>query len=89
MNSLGFEGKSLEETLDFGIVHIKNDKERPLFLYNWSKVPGAWKINYVKFPVKKLSGLETITKLEIEDSEKVDDPSVFNFSISEVFFQVG
>lgn len=84
LNNTGFEGK--EEGLDarnFGTVHIKNYKTLNMFLLNKTKVPGKWKLLYVKFPQKQLIGFATKTKLEFENEAKTDDPTVFEFSKTE------
>lgn len=81
INNTGFEGKEeAAEMRDFGTVHIKNYKTLSLFLVNKTKVPGKWKLLYVKFPQKGLVGFATKTKLEFENEIKTDDPTVFEFS---------
>lgn len=84
LNTEGFEGLPSEIVLDFGTVHIDNVKTRAVYLTNDSTVPGKWKLNYVKYPVKKVLGLNTMTALDIEDSKKTDDATVWDFSVSEV-----
>ena len=84
INTAGFEGKPVDDILDFGVSHIHNTVQKTIFLANVSKVPAKWRLNYVKFPAKKILGLATITKMDIEDSKKTDDPEVFEFSLSEV-----
>ena len=85
-NSLGFYsiGPKIEE---FGYVHINNKKTKTFYLCNLTPVPAKWKLNYVKFPKKKIISTITLTKMEIENMKIVDDPSVWEFSITEVHFQ--
>jgi hypothetical protein len=83
-NTIGYEGKKADETLDFGVCHIKNFNQKAVFLANISKVPATWNLNYMKYPVKATIAMATMTKLEIEDEKKTDDPSVFEFSVTDV-----
>jgi len=83
INTAGFEGKPIDDIIDFGVSHINNFVQKTIFLANVSKVPGKWKINYVKYPSKKVLGLATVTKMDLEDVKKTDDPEVFEFSITE------
>lgn len=87
LNSSGFEpchDPIDAPTLDFGLLHIDDSKTKALWLTNKSPVPARWKISYVPFPQKDYYGANTITKLEKENLEKVDDPEVFSFDVSEV-----
>lgn len=87
MNSIGFEpchDPSEPPTLDFGLLHVDDERIQTIWLCNKSPVPAQWKIVYVPYPVKEYYGAATVTKLEKEDIEKVDDPEVFNFEVSEV-----
>lgn len=84
LNTEGFQGLPNENVLDFGTVHINNVKTLTVFLVNESKVPGKWKLNYLKYPVKKLLGMNTMTAMEFEDTKKMDDSAVWEFSITEV-----
>lgn len=84
LNKTGFEGKDDGSvTRDFGVVHIKNFKTVSMYLSNITKVPGKWKLLYVKFPQKNSIGFATKTKLEFENEIKTDDPTVFEFSKTE------
>lgn len=84
LNNTGFEGKDDgKDDRDFGLVHIKNHKTIAIYLSNITKVPGKWKLLYVKFPQKKLTGFATKTNLEFENELKNDDPTVFEFSSTE------
>lgn len=84
LNNTGFEGEEEKnEARDFGLVHTKNFKTISLHLLNKTKVPGKWKLLYVKFPQKGLVGHATKTKLEFENEVKTDDPTVFEFSKTE------
>jgi len=84
LNTVGFEGRKAEEVIEFELTHIKNVSQKVLYLSNISKVPAKWKLNYLKYPTKNTIAMATMTKLEIEDREKTDDPSVFEFSVTEV-----
>ena len=81
INHVGIEGKEPNvDARDFGLVHIQNTQTISLYLINKTKVPGKWKLLYVKFPNKNLIGYATKTKLEFENEAKTDDPTVFEFS---------
>jgi hypothetical protein len=87
MNSTGFEpchDPMDPPTMDFGMIHIDDETTQHIWLCNKSPVPAQWKIVYVPFPQKDYYGACTTTKLEKENLEKVDDPEVFSFDISEV-----
>ena len=87
MNSTGFEpcNDPIDPpTLDFGMIHIDDETTQHIWLCNKSPVPAQWKIVYVPFPEKDYYGANTTTKLEKENLEKVDDPEVFSFDVSEV-----
>lgn len=89
MNSTGFEpcnDPSEPPTLDFGLLHIDDERLQTIWLCNKSPVPAQWKIVYVPFPQKDYYGAATVTKLEKENQEKVDDPEVFEFEVTEVYF---
>jgi hypothetical protein len=47
-------------------------------------VTAKWSLNYVKFPKKSTIGYATKTNWENENIEKLDDPEVFEFSVTEV-----
>lgn len=87
MNSSGFEpchDPMDPPTLDFGLLHIDDDKTLNIWLCNKSPVPAHWKIVYVPFPQKDYYGASTVTALEKENLDKLDDPEVFSFDVSEV-----
>lgn len=84
LNIRGFEPCQQEVTIDFGMQHIKDKGYKMMWLANKSQIPGEWKIVYVPFPEKTYYGAATVTELEKENLEKTDDPSVFNFNVSEV-----
>lgn len=84
INTAGFEGKPVEEIIDFDVCHINNFVQKTAYLVNLTKVPGKWKLNYIKYPSKKILGIATVTKMDLEDSKKTDDPDVFEFSMTEV-----
>ncbi len=66
-------------------MHINNKKTKTFYLCNLTPVPAKWKLNYVKFPKKKIISTITLTRMEIENMKIVDDPSVWEFSITEVY----
>ena len=84
LNTTGFQPYVGEFVQDFNTVYYKDVKIISVFLCNSGPVPAKWKLHYVKFNPKKLTGFMTKTILEKEDDEKTDDPSVFQFSVSEV-----
>lgn len=85
LNSSGQEGVAGPEVQEFGVVYTKNTKQMSLFLSNTSKVPAKWKIHHVKNPFKKmLLTSATITQMEKENSEVIDDPEVFSFAVTDV-----
>ena len=86
VNTKGFETQTNDHLIDFGLVHVDDYKIITIYITNKSYVPGYWKMMYIPFPEKKYHGAATVTKLEKENQEKVDDPDVFNFDVSEVNF---
>lgn len=84
LNSTGIEGLVGKDIQDFGVVHINNKKTIALYLSNISKVPGTWKLNHVKPKIKKNIANMTMTIMEKEDTSRTDDPSVFDFNITDV-----
>ena len=58
------------------------DKERKItvFLSNITEVTANWDLCYVNFPKKQTVSKYTTTVWEDENIEKVDDPTVFDFS---------
>jgi len=76
------EFNKLEEQ-DFGTINIKSKKKLTLHLCNDSPVEGKWRLTYAKYPFKASIGHRTMTRKEKEDQTIVDDPSVFQFSVSE------
>ena len=84
LNVMGFESTKPEELIEFGICHIKNFVQKTVYLTNVSPIPAKWKLNSIKYPVKNTISLGTLTKLEIEDAQKTDDPAVFEFSVADV-----
>lgn len=55
-----------------------------MYLKNETKVTAKWSLNYVKIPAKSFLGHRTITRLEKENIDKMDEQSVFAFSVTEV-----
>lgn len=84
LNTEGCEGKKSIDLLDFGLCHINNFNQKIIYLSNVSKIPAKWKLTYVKYIPKKVIAPATITKLEVEEANKTDDPAVFEFSLTEV-----
>ena len=68
--------------VDFGIVHVKNRVMKKLFIFNDSLLDGRFKIINLPFQNKKYFGAQTVTKLERENLDKLDEPSVFSFDIT-------
>ncbi|KAL4510071.1 hypothetical protein ABPG72_010264 [Tetrahymena utriculariae] len=86
LNTSGTEDVQGVDIQDFGIVHINNFKTIVIFLSNVSKVPAIWKLNHLKTTVRRGGSAipqNTMTKLELEDSLRTDDPSVFEFQMTE------
>lgn len=54
-----------------------------LLIFNDSKVDGRFKIINKPFQDKLYFGAQTKTRLELENIDKVDDPSVFSFDITQ------
>jgi hypothetical protein len=54
------------------------------YLSNLTPVPAKWKLHYVKFLKKKIISKITLTKMEIENMKIIDDPSVWEFSVTSV-----
>ena len=86
----GNESIESSDCIDFGYVNCASKKIQYLYLMNETDVDTNWKITYVNLVLKKVYGYGTITKGEEEDLEikkdptkNGDDPSVFNFDISE------
>jgi hypothetical protein len=65
-------------------VHVDGHRTIRVFLSNTTDVTAKWKLNYVTFPKKSTVGYMTTTKWENENIEKLDDPDVFEFSVTEV-----
>jgi len=76
-----FSGPKIEE---FGYVHINNKKTKTFYLSNLTPVPAKWKLHYLKFPKKKIISRITLTRMEIENMKIVDDPTVWEFSVTSV-----
>ncbi len=72
------------DEMDFGICNVNCHRTITLYLSNITEVSAKWSLNYVKFPKKTTISKYTETKWEAENLKKVDDPDVFEFSISGV-----
>ena len=70
--------------INFDNVNVESSKKATIWLMNETEVDTKWKINYVKVNLKKVYGHKTMTIDEKEDREKVDEPDVFDFNITEV-----
>ena len=75
--------KAMDE-LDLGTVHIEKFRTIKVFLNNITEVTAKWRLNYVAFPKKNTVGYSTMTPWEAENMNKLDDPDVFEFSVTEV-----
>ena len=84
LNTRGFEPCGADHTIDFGLVHTSDHLIKTVWLVNKSRVPAEWNVVYVPFKEKTYFGAETVTKLEKENVEKVDNQQVFSFNKSEV-----
>ncbi len=82
MSLTGNQSVESLDYIDFGHVNCASMKIEPIYLMNDTQVDTNWVINYVKFIPKKTYGVGTITIEEKEDMDMCDDPSVFNFDIS-------
>lgn len=65
-------------------MNVESFKKASIYLLNETEVDTKWKIFYVKGNLKKVYGHKTMTMDEKEDRERVDDPEVFDFNITEV-----
>jgi hypothetical protein len=74
--------KAMDE-LDLGIVNVDKFRTIKVFLSNCTEPTAKWKLNYVSFPKKSTIGYSTLTPWEKENMEKVDDPDVFEFSVTD------
>lgn len=73
-----------QDEMDFGIVNVDCFRTITLYLSNITEVTAKWSLNYVKFPKKVTMSKYTETQWEAENLKKVDDPDVFEFSLSSV-----
>jgi hypothetical protein len=72
------------DEMDFGVCNVNCHRTLTLYLSNITEVSAKWSLNYVKFPKKTTISKYTETQWEAENLKKVDDPDVFEFSISGV-----
>ena len=72
------------DELNFGISNVDCFKTIRLYLSNLTEVTAKWSLNYVKFPKKTNISKYTTTEWEEENNKKIDDPDVFEFSMSTV-----
>ena len=70
--------------MDFRTCNVDKKRTIKLFLSNITEVTAKWTLNYVKFPKKMTVSKYTTTKWEEENMQKIDDPDVFEFSVSAV-----
>ena len=79
----GNESVESLDYVDFGYVNCASKKIIKMFLMDETEVDTNWKITYEKFLHPKIYGHGTVTTEEKEDINMNDDPSVFNFDISD------
>ena len=79
----GNESVESLDYVDFGYVNCASKKIIKMFLMDETEVDTNWKITYEKFVSPKIYGHGTVTTEEREDINMNDDPSVFNFDISD------
>jgi hypothetical protein len=72
------------DEMDFGVCNVDCFRTIKLYLSNITDVTAKWSLNYVKFPKKVTMSKYTTTLWEEENLRKVDDPDVFEFSLSSV-----
>jgi hypothetical protein len=72
------------DEMSFGVCNVDMFRTIKLYLSNETAVTAKWSLNYVKFPKKSNVSQYTTTKWEEENNNKVDDPDVFEFSMSNV-----
>ena len=70
--------------MNFGVCNVDCFKTIRLYLSNITEVTAKWSLNYVKFPKKANISKYTTTQWEEENNRKIDDPDVFEFSLSSV-----
>ena len=76
------------DELDFGVVNVERGRTIHVYLSNETEVLAKWNLNYVKFPKKATVGHNTTTPWELENMEKTDDPEVFEFSGTQVSYNL-
>lgn len=74
------------DEMNFGVCNVDCFKTIRLYLSNLTEVTAKWSLNYVKFPKKVNISKYTTTQWEEENNKKIDDPDVFEFSVSTVSF---
>jgi len=74
--------KAMDE-LTFGVCNVDKHRTIKVFLSNITEVSAKWQLNYVKFSKKVTVSKYTTTRWEDENLEKVDDPDVFAFSVTD------
>jgi hypothetical protein len=72
------------DEMNFGVCNVDCFKTIRLYLSNITEVTAKWSLNYVKFPKKTNISKYTTTQWEEENNKKIDDPDVFEFSLSTV-----
>ncbi|CAD8087121.1 unnamed protein product [Paramecium primaurelia] len=81
LNTSGIDQVEGPEVLDFG--DVQEDKTIAIYLSNLSLVPAQWKLQHQKNPLRKNIVDRTMTLEDKEEMKKTDDPSVFEFQITE------
>ena len=72
------------DELSFGVCNVDKQRTITVFLSNITEVTAKWQLNYVKFAKKQTISKYTTTQWEDENLAKVDDPDVFEFSVTDV-----
>jgi hypothetical protein len=80
LSTTGNESIQGSNVIDFGYVNCESSKRMSIFIMNETEVETKWSIYSVKPKPKNYYGHGTMTKDEIEDIEKTDDPEVFVFN---------
>ncbi|MCQ2816949.1 MAG: hypothetical protein MJ252_06765 [archaeon] len=74
---------NMDDCINFGYVNCASKKIEEIYLMDETEVPTNWKISFVKFIPKTVYGYGTMTEKEKEDQNMLEDPSVFNFEMTE------
>lgn len=72
-----------QDEIEFPICNVDRTRRIKIFLSNITEVSANWSLGYVKFPKKQTISKYTTTQWEEENLEKVDDPDVFEFQLTQ------